>query len=145
MDDVMEFKDEFRFLSNFWITPVHLDGIEYPSVEHAYQAAKSLDPDMREFIRLQPTPGKAKKAAFLLPVRPDWTDVNLQIMYDLLREKFSREPLRTQLLDTVDAKLVEGNNWGDKHWGKVFEDGHWVGANHLGDLLMTIREELRGN
>ena len=41
------FDGEFRFLSNFWPSKVHYDGMEYRSVEHAYQAAKALDKDER--------------------------------------------------------------------------------------------------
>lgn len=143
MHEITSFNGAFRFLSNFWPAPVILDGVEYPTVEHAYQTAKTLDPEMRKVVKEQLTPGKAKRLGFAIPKRNDWTDVNLQVMFDLLVQKFSKNPLRQQLLDTGDAKLIEGNNWGDKHWGKVLEDGKWVGANHLGDLLMTIREKLR--
>ena len=39
------------YLSNFWPARVMLDGVEYPSTEHAYQAAKTLDKVTRERIR----------------------------------------------------------------------------------------------
>ena len=38
-----EFQGEYRFLSNFWPAPVEFEGITYPSVEHAYQSAKTMD------------------------------------------------------------------------------------------------------
>ena len=32
-------------------------------------------------------------------------------------EKFKREPLRSQLINTGDEELVEGNHWCDNYWG----------------------------
>lgn len=55
------FFNEYRFLSNFWPAVVELDGIRYPTVEHAYQAAKTLDRAARREMRIQKSPGKAKK------------------------------------------------------------------------------------
>lgn len=37
------FSGEYRFLSNFYLAEVELDGEVYPTVEHAFQAAKSPD------------------------------------------------------------------------------------------------------
>lgn len=59
-------------------------------------------------------------------------------MEDLLREKFQRKDLKQKLLDTGDAELIEGNTWGDTYWGMVGNKGH----NHLGRLLMKVREEI---
>lgn len=59
-------------------------------------------------------------------------------MEDLLRQKFSKTPLRRLLLATGEAELIEGNTWGDTYWGVC----HGVGQNHLGCLLMKIRGEL---
>src|SRR4051812_21328901 len=40
---IAEFQGEYRFLSNFWPATVEFEGIRYPTAEHAYQAAKTLD------------------------------------------------------------------------------------------------------
>ncbi|MCH7737275.1 MAG: NADAR family protein [Chloroflexi bacterium] len=60
-------------------------------------------------------------------------------MLELLRDKFRDPVLRQMLLDTGDLELVEGNNWGDRFWGRV----SGVGDNHLGRLLMQVRGECR--
>ena len=62
----------------------------------------------------------------------------------LLRSKFSQEPLRTWLLDTDPAELVEGNYWHDQFWGNCTCAVHFKfpGENHLGVQLMQIREQL---
>src|SRR6185503_14597055 len=43
MNNIDSFKDEYRFLSNFYPAPVQFDGIRFPTVEHAYQFARTLD------------------------------------------------------------------------------------------------------
>jgi N-glycosidase YbiA len=132
------FKDEYRFLSNFWHARVVLDGQIFPSVEHAYQAAKTLDRPSRIAIALCETPGAAKRAGKQAPMRDGWDDMKLAVMEDLLRQKFKDPELADQLLDTEGHELVEGNFWGDVFWGVC----RGKGENHLGKLLMKIRSEL---
>jgi ribA/ribD-fused uncharacterized protein len=138
------FEGQYRFLSNFAMlsTPVVLDGEKYKSTEHAYQAAKFMDPDLRKQIRDAATPNETKKLARKFAKaghqRPDWQDVNLGIMEDLLRQKFSDLRLRRMLVGTGKEELVEGNTWHDFFWGVC----NGVGENHLGKLLMKIREEI---
>lgn len=141
METIREFKGEYRYLSNFWPCRVELDGLQYDSVEHAYQAAKTTDPAERRLIRNAVTPAAAKKLGrHVIKLREDWTDeVKLDVMHGLLLQKFAKEPLRTLLLNTGEADLVEGNNWGDKFWG--FSGGE--GFNWLGILLMHVRARLR--
>jgi predicted NAD-dependent protein-ADP-ribosyltransferase YbiA (DUF1768 family) len=62
-------------------------------------------------------------------------------MRDLIRIKFSKDPLKSRLLNTGDSELIEGNWWGDKFWGVDERTG--VGKNNLGKILMEIREELK--
>jgi ribA/ribD-fused uncharacterized protein len=133
------FDGRYSFLSNFYRSPVTLDGLEYPSVEHAYQAAKTTDPEERATVREALTPGLAKRLGRQVHLRPDWEDVKLAVMADLLRQKFDRPPLAKALLETGDEELVEVNYWRDTYWG-VF---HGTGENHLGRLLMERREQLR--
>jgi len=132
---IARFTGSYRFLSNFWPARVELYGIEYPSVEHAYVAAKTLDASQREHIRQLEKPGDVKRYGRKLVLRPDWNDVRLYIMEDLVRQKFEDPELRKLLLATGDQKLIEGNTWGDRFWGVC--DG--VGENHLGRILMRVR------
>ena len=39
---ITRFHGEYRFLSNFYPVKVEYDGVQYPTVEHAYQAAKVM-------------------------------------------------------------------------------------------------------
>lgn len=133
------FNGRYKCLSNFHPSKVKLDGVDYPSVEHAYQAAKALDPAERRFVKDMETPGKAKRAGRKVRLRPDWEQIKISVMENLLRQKFRQPDFKRALLKTGDAELVEGNTWGDRFWGVCAGVGH----NHLGKLLMKIREELR--
>jgi len=139
---ITSFYGEHRFLSNFFMIPVTLDGVEYPSTEHAFQAAKTLDSKEREKVRKAPTCGKAKRMGRTVTLRADWDQIRLGIMKDLVRQKFSAKTypdMAEKLLATGEAVLVEGNTWRDTFWGVC--DGK--GENHLGKILMEVREELR--
>jgi ribA/ribD-fused uncharacterized protein len=140
---ISAFSGTYRFLSNFYAAPTGYEGIIYPTSEHAFQAAKTVDPAQREEIRKLKTPGEAKRYASRsgpLTLRPGWDGMRVNVMRIVLRSKFADDRLREQLLATGDAALVEGNTWGDVFWGQV--DG--VGENWLGRLLMELRAELRG-
>lgn len=140
------FEGETRWASNFWPAPVTYEDLTYPTVEHAFQAAKTLDKEERMMICCLPTPGQAKRAggrrAGKIHLRADWEHIKLQVMEDLVRQKFTRYPvLAAKLLATGDRKLIEGNNWGDDFWG--VPKGK-PGKNHLGLILMKVRQELKG-
>lgn len=134
-----KFVGPYRFLSNFWPATVVLDGVAYPSVEHAYVAAKTVVPSLRTQIAAIVEPGAVKRFGRTFAIRADWEDVRLGIMEDLVRQKFSVEPLRSQLLETGSVELVEGNTWNDQFWGVC----RGRGQNHLGKILMRVRDELR--
>ncbi len=134
------FRGEHRWLSNFYPAEVQYEGVMYPSLEYAFQAAKTLNLAQRRLIRGAPTSGKAKALGRTVRLRPDWEEVKLEIMAELVEDKFTRHyPLTQRLLGTGDQEIVEGNVWGDRFWGVC--DGK--GENHLGRILMAVRDELR--
>jgi len=136
MENITEFKGEHRWLSNFYLVEVTLDGVTYPSVENAYQAAKSCE-DRGVFVKCSPS--MAKRLGRGREAGTRFSEDKLLIMLQLLRDKFSDPELRHLLITTGNAKIVEGNNWGDTFWGVC--DGR--GSNHLGNLLMQVRSEIR--
>lgn len=134
------FYGDYRFLSNFWYANTKYDGVVYKTSEHAYQAAKTIIPEEREAIRAAASPSEAKKMGKTVTLRPDWENIKLQVMEDLVYDKFERNPkLLNKLLDTEDAYLEETNTWHDTYWGVC----NGVGENHLGLILMKVREHLR--
>lgn len=137
---INEFRGEYRFLSNFYPCIVEYEGMKFMSTENAYQAAKTLDKAKRKAFQWC-SPGAAKKAGSNIQVREDWFQINMQLMEDLNMQKFSKREFKKLLLDTGDEELIEGNYWGDKYWGVDSKTGE--GENHLGKLLMRIRDRLR--
>ena len=87
--DIEEFTGEYRWLSNFYPYKITMDGEEYASVEHAFVAAKTLDPDLRKTIRAITDPGTCKKFGRTITLRPGWNDIRLSVMEELVRRKFS--------------------------------------------------------
>jgi ribA/ribD-fused uncharacterized protein len=138
---ILEFQGEYRFLSNFWICNLVLDGLCYNSSEHAFMCQKTLDEDLRVQIRSAPTPAKAKLEGRKVSLRSDWEDVKVRAMYDAVYAKFSQnEDLKIKLLATGDRYLEEGNTWNDVVWGVC----RGVGSNCLGQILMLVRSQLKG-
>lgn len=136
------FQGERRFLSNFFPSPVHLEGEAYPTVEHAFQAAKTLDPAWRERIRQAPTPQEARRLGRLAPLRPGWEEMRVAVMEALLRQKFADPSLRRKLLQVPEEELVEWNTWHDAFWGRcICTRCGGRGQNRLGILLREIRRE----
>lgn len=138
IEDITRFKDEYHFLSNFYLCWIEFDGAWYPSVEHAYVASKTLDHEIRKQV-LSKTPGQAKRFGRTIALRSDWETVKLNVMEQLVRFKFTyHEDLKQKLIDTQGRLLEEGNFHKDQFWGTYYGKGH----NHLGKILMTIRDEL---
>jgi ribA/ribD-fused uncharacterized protein len=139
MKRIDRFFDQYYFLSNFYPSKIEYEGIMYPTVEHAYQAAKSLSMGNKLYIRDLSTPGRAKRAGRRIKIIPDWNERRLKIMLELVATKFVTHPdLAKKLIETGDADLVEGNTWGDTYWGVC--EGR--GENHLGQILMKVRTAL---
>jgi ribA/ribD-fused uncharacterized protein len=140
MSEISEFSGRYHFLSNFHPVEVEFDGMTYPSVEHAYQAAKTLDTDEREIIRTANGPGMAKKLGKHAKLRSDWEGIRIIVMTELVYQKFSRNPeLARKLIDTGSSTLIEGNWWGDRFWGVC----RGQGDNHLGRILMAVRDAIQ--
>ena len=132
-----KFTGRNSFLSNFALCNIR-DGDDnsiYPSVEHAFQAAKTTIYSEKESIRNAPTPGVAKRLGRQCTLRKDWETIKDMVMFYLLMKKFQQEPFRSKLIATGNSKLVEGNIWGDTYWGVC----RGKGQNKLGKALMKVR------
>jgi ribA/ribD-fused uncharacterized protein len=138
MDKILGFGGEFGWLSNFTDCQVEFDGDVYPSVEHAYCAAKTFEPSLREHLKTLPA-NRAKRAARKFTLIPDWNIIKFEVMHDLLLQKFSQEPFMSLLLATGDAYIEETNWWNDTVWGVC----NGKGENRLGKMIMEIRKELQ--
>ena len=136
---IKEFQGEYRFLSNFWPVPIKYQGLVYPSVEHAYQAAKCANQEDRQII-LAMTPGKAKRCGRTVAMIENWDRKKLAVMFYLVLQKFQGS-LRLDLIRTGTQELIEGNYWGDTYWGVCSGKGF----NHLGQILMVVRDLVKSD
>ena len=149
-----KFEGRWRFLSNFYPCKIEYQGIKYPSVEHFYVAMKVTEmqlingiyytaADFREMAAKIVEPGDVKKLGQKVKVRTDWDEKKLKFMNKAVREKFQDVTLSEMLLSTEYRDIVEGNWWHDTFWGvcSCTKCGN-KGENHLGKILMTVREEL---
>lgn len=143
-----KFVGEWEWLSNFSPHPLVLHDGVYRTLEHAYQASKTLSMLERDLVRNTETPGKAKRFGRFVELRPDWESFKYQAMDDLLYEKFvTQHPyLGIKLFETGRVILVEGNTWHDNVWGDCRCDRvacSEPGTNALGQLLMQLRRRLK--
>jgi len=140
MTPIVSFRNEYRFLSNFYKCSINIGKILYPSAEHAYVAHKTTDIAMRRALAKINEPHEVKKLGRGIRLDKKWHNEKIFIMHDIVMAKFSQNPqLRDQLIDTGDRILVEGNTWKDQFWG---ESPLGVGGNHLGKILMAVRARL---
>lgn len=139
--DITSFRGCFEFLSNFYEAPIEYDGLRFGSGEAAFQAQKCVDREERmSFQNMRPS--EAKRAGRRVLLRPDWEQVKVKLMEEIVRAKFTQNhELAQMLLSTGDRLIQEGNTWHDTCWGVDSKTGE--GENHLGKILMRVREELR--
>ena len=134
---IKEFQGEYRWLSNFYHSPLEYKGVKYLNAEAAFQAQKE-EGRQAEFSNLDPS--QAKRLGRQVKLRSDWDEVKDQKMYEIVKEKFRSTNMAQMLLSTGDQELEEGNSWGDTYWGVC----NGTGQNKLGKILMTVRTLLRG-
>lgn len=143
------YEHDFYVLSNFSAFNLEWEGMTFQTSEAAYhweKFATEADDDTRNSVAYAIYEAPSAHEAFKIAEtqkhlrRPDWDDVKVGIMRDILRAKADQhEYVRRKLLATGDRELVE-DSWRDDFWG-------WGpnrdGQNMLGKLWMEVRAELR--
>ena len=144
---ITQFHGEYRFLSNFYPAEVLAWGILFPTVEHAYVACKTWDKEVRRQIADIPTPGQAKRFGRSFQAQRLFHEKKYEWMRTLVHRKFLHKHLRELLLNTGEARLVEGNRWHDNYWGACECNAcqHHIQQNRLGKILMEVRTNARIN
>lgn len=138
-------KDPYGCFSNFSPHPIHLKGLDWPTVEHYYQAHKFFgteDEAIMEAIRTAETPEEAASLGRDLcrKLRSDWEEAKLPLMREAVLTKFLTHPdIQAILLETEDELIVEDSPK-DYYWGC---GANKTGHNHLGKVLMSVREEIQ--
>lgn len=132
----------YDILNNFSAHAVEIDGVVYPTAEHAYQAAKCTDKKGKTEIAAARSPLGAKEISnkkYEHAKDPDWDNKKLEAMERVYRAKLAQHPLvREALIRSGDEEIIEDSPV-DYFWGGG-KDGS--GENHLGKLWMKLRAEL---
>lgn len=135
---ITSFTGDYAFLSNAYPCNVTFNGMTYKCAEAAFQAQKNPD-FIPAFVALNAE--QAKTVGKSIPIQDaDWDIHRTSIMYRIIMEKFLKNPvLAEKLLSTGKAMIVQKNDNGETFWGVC--DGK--GKNHMGEILMKVRSELR--
>jgi len=132
-----QFEGEYRFLSNFYPCKINAFGLSFDNAEAAFQSQKCVS-RAPEFEHLSAS--SAKRLGRSVALRKDWETKKDLIMAQCVFAKFAQHELLLKLLlNTNNAPLIEGNNWGDCYWGLC----NGVGENKLGQILVATREYFR--
>jgi ribA/ribD-fused uncharacterized protein len=148
-EQVFFYEQDFYVLSNFSAFTLLWRGFRFGTSEAAYHFEKFFYPGngiVANLVADQIKNSISAHDAFKIAERhkphrrPNWDDVKVAIMRDILRAKVDQhEYVRRKLMVTGNRELVE-DSWRDDFWG-------WGpnrdGKNWLGKLWMEIRSELR--
>ncbi|PJE74570.1 MAG: hypothetical protein COV01_00885 [Candidatus Taylorbacteria bacterium CG10_big_fil_rev_8_21_14_0_10_41_48] len=142
-DPILFYEHEFYVCSNFSSFEVEYKGETWKTAEHAYQASKYEDDEIRKSIQRARSSHDAMKIAKNMhsdKKRNDWYEVKLNIMEEICRAKLSQHfYVQKKLLQTEDRDLIE-NSPRDSFWGWGENKN---GENNLGKIWMKLREELK--
>lgn len=151
MDDILTFDG-----ANDWLHPgfalgfTTLDGVEYRTGQHAYQAFKFLPGEMRQRLRGLTHSAEALELGRSEPAtNPQWLESHqrrIEVMEGCMRSRFFCVYMRGKLLKTKDAYLEFGNS-GEQFWGVAEGSGHHPqprGRNELGRAIMRVRAGFGG-
>ena len=83
---ITKFTGQFSFLSNFYESPIEYEGISYPTVEHAFQAAKTQDFETRQQIANMQKPSEAKAAGNRNGILKDFNPAEWELIKDGVME-----------------------------------------------------------
>ena len=120
----LELKGPYKCLGNSYSATILVEGITYPSVEHAFQAAKVSD----RATKFQISKASLAEVRNLLEdiwIRPNWNDVKYATLHQLVKLKFESNKELAKVLLGTGTKLLGGKTEAE-----------------LGSILMKVRSEL---
>jgi len=139
---ISEFVGQYKWLSNHAPVIIKLGEHIYPSVEHAFMSAKCDDPEWKTYcMDANNTSGDVKKKSRYVKLIDNWGKVKMDVMFICLEQKFYQEPFKSKLTATGLENIQEGNFHDDVFWGVDLKVNPNVGENHLGRMIMTIRNK----
>ena len=141
-DPILFYEAKYYMFSNFASFAVVYKGLTWMTSEHAYQAAKFEDKGVIKLIHSSLSAHDSKKIAHVHKdkMNPDWSNLKVSIMEEIVREKIKMHPyIQEKLIETGERDIIE-NSPEDSFWGSG-SDGN--GRNELGKIWMKLRDELK--
>jgi len=120
----LELKGPYKCLGNSYSSTIIVEGITYPSVEHAIQASKVSD----RAIKFQISKASLAEVRNLLEdiwIRPNWNDVKYATLHQLVKLKFESNKELAKVLMGTGTQLLGNKNEAE-----------------LGSILMKVRSEI---
>lgn len=137
-DVIDSFKGEYAFLSNRFSCRFVWRGLTYRSAEAAFHSSKCTDETERKAYANYSANRAILCGKEQIPY-PGWEEERLEIMESILKAKFEQnEDLMSKLAATGNCILINGNKT-DAFWGVDLYS--WLGENHLGEIIMNIRNK----
>ena len=155
--DAIIFWQSTHIFSNFYMCNFRLFDLDFKSSEHCYQYCKlkyiGQEEHAHDVLHCD-TPRQAKNIAAKIPdhMLIQWHEQKLEIMYRILVAKaHGCDKFRQALISSGNKILVEGSM--DAFWGigmpgfhaKNTHPEYLCGNNHLGKILMDIRNSLQND
>lgn len=155
------FVGDHEWLHNGSAAAIRMGGLIFPTVHHAYLAAKTSDHRIKVQVAAVPYGGQLSSLGTRIVQQPGF--MQPETMMDILKIKFgltiqdlnilTQMKLAKKLIGTGGQTLEFGNHTCDLYWGKCHCSRHTIdnalepvrctGENMLGKLLMRARDEWR--
>lgn len=140
---------EYGWLGNMFRSPISEGGEIWLTSEALFQSKRFDDPMIKELIRNEKSPMrakmKAKKNQDQMIIVPR-SEEDVELMRKVVKMKFDQNPvLKSKLKELEGRVIVEdiGNRKRDRHlfWGAKLVNEEWIGENRMGTILMDLRDE----
>jgi ribA/ribD-fused uncharacterized protein len=141
-EKILFYEREFYTFSNFSSFMLEWKGVLYMTSEHAYHTEKFTDSEIIEKIKNARSAHDAFRISreYENEVRPDWLDIRVAVMEDIIRAKVAQHPyVKEKLIESGDREIIE-DSWRDAFWGWGPNKDE---QNQLGKIWMKVREEIK--
>jgi len=141
-------------LSNFYPSPIIVDGQKFLHVEQYFQCAKAAfanDESGVKRIMESESPLQCKLVGDRLKInKVAWQNKAPEVMEKALFHKINQNRTVKQFLMETGKKILGEASSTDKFWGtgvslnssKAVDPNSWLGNNHMGKILMKLRDTL---
>ena len=155
---IVLYKSGYCPLSNFNPRkPFTVRGVNYTCGEAYYQACKAHhfnDDDAWKRIQASRSPKEMKQIGQEIRGynEKEWSKVALEVMRRGVKEKMLQNDEARKLLMSTEGAIIGEVTHFDRYWGvgldiedqAVYNLNNWVGSNHMGEILMSVRDEIKG-